>query len=213
MSLVPIILLAAAVLAAAIVLLRLPRTHWAVVGAALLFGLTGYTLQGSPGYAGAPASARPAPMRVDGIALVEARRAMFDPEQPPWRFVTVSDGFTRRGQMQIAANMARNALNDDPNDVEAWLALGNALVEHSEGQLTPAAEFAYDQALKVAPAHPGASFFRGVALLRSGQPVKAREEWAALLERAPAGAPWRAELAQRIAVLDALMARSETAPR
>jgi len=57
--------LAALVFAAMVFLGRLPRTGWEVTGAALLFGLAGYALQGHPGEPGAPTElwkTRPSPM-------------------------------------------------------------------------------------------------------------------------------------------------------
>ena len=203
MSFVPVILLAAAALA--VLALRLPRAGWPLFGAALLFGLAGYALQGTPGEAGAPKE--PAIKRTEaGVALVEARRELFGPV-PPSRFVTVADGFARRGQYADAAGILRGSLEQDPRDAEAWLALGNALVENAEGQLTPAAIYAFNQAERIDPASPGPGFFLGVALIRSGRPLEARKLWADMIGRAPQDAPWRAALQERLARLDSVIAR------
>ncbi|MFA9199871.1 MAG: tetratricopeptide repeat protein [Cypionkella sp.] len=203
MSFIPLIALAAAAFAFAVFALRLPRGGWALLGAALMFGLAGYALEGSPGQAGAPkAAARLIP---EGSAeLVEARRAIYGPT-PPSRFVTVADGFARRGQYADAAGILRGSLADNPDDQEAWLALANALAEHAGGQLTPAALFAYERAERVDPAHPGPGFFLGIALIRNGRLAQARGVWADLLARAPADAEWRAGLEERLARLDAMI--------
>ena len=206
MSFVPAIVLAALAFALAAFVLRLPRSAWTLFGAALLFGLTGYALQGSPGQAGAPKAAVDE-LAATGEGLVEARRQMFDPNQPPSRFVTVADGFARRGQYADAAGILNGAIEENPRDAEAWLALGNALVEHAEGQLTPAALYAYGRAETLAPANPAAPFFLGAALIRGGRLVEARGLWADLLERAPADAEWRPLLAERLARLDLLIAQ------
>ena len=97
----PIVALAAAAFAVAVLALRLPKSGWTLMGAALLFGLSGYALQGSPGLAGSPKSAA-ADLAPEGTELVEARRAIYGPA-PPSRFVTVADGFARRGQFADAA--------------------------------------------------------------------------------------------------------------
>lgn len=204
MSFVPPILLAAGAFAFAVLALRLPRGGWALLGAALLFGLAGYALEGAPGQAGAPKAAA-APRAQGGTELVEARRAIYGPA-PPSRFVTVADGFARRGQYTDAAGILRGALAENPNDQEAWLALANALTEAAQGQLTPAALYAYERAERADPASPGPGFFLGVALIRSGRPVEARAVWAGMLERAPADAAWRPGLEERLARLDALIA-------
>jgi cytochrome c-type biogenesis protein CcmH len=203
---VPILLLAAAAFAFAVVALRLPRPAWALLGATLLFGLTGYALQGSPGQAGSPKAAAD-DLASQGAELVEARRAIYGPA-PPSRFVTVADGFARRGQFADAAGILRGSLEKQPDDPEALLALANALMEHADGQLTPAAVYAYEQAERAGPGQPGPGFFLGVALIRSGRLVQARSLWAGMLEKAPADAPWRDGLAERLDRLDALIAQS-----
>lgn len=208
MSFLPVILLAALAFALGAFALRLPRGTWALLGAALLFGLAGYSLQGSPGQGGAPAEGRSNAATPDGEAAVAARRALFDPTQPPSRFVTVADGFSRRGQFADAAGILRGAVARDPQDTEAWLALGNALVGHADGQITPAAIYAYGRAEALDPGHPGPPFFLGVALIRGGRLAEARGVWADTLRRAPADAEWRPALEERLARLDQLIAQS-----
>lgn len=208
MSFVPIILVAAAAFALAVLVLRLPRAGWTLFGAALLFGLTGYALQGSPGQAGAPKGAASEPAEA-GVQLVEARRELFGPA-PPSSYVTMADGFARRGRFADAAGILRGAVEENPQDAEAWLALANVLVENAEGQLTPAALYAFSRAERVDPQSPGAGFFLGVALINSGRPAEARRLWADMLARAPADAPWRAGLKERLDRLDVLIARMGT---
>lgn len=207
MSWLPIVLLAAIAFVIAAFVLRMPKGSWALLGAALMLGLAGYALQGLPGYAGAPKEARIGEDR-NGTAMVEARRELFDPDVAPARFVTVSDGFARRGQFGDAAGILRSALRDDPEDGEAWLALGNALVEHANGMLTPAALFAYTKAEQYLPGHPGPAYFLGVSLIRSGRFMEARGLWIDALASAPEDAPWRESLEQRIARLDEMIAQA-----
>lgn len=205
MSFVPLILLAAAAFGLAVVVLRLPRAGWTLMGAALLFGLAGYALQGSPGQAGAPKSASKAV--TEGAELVDARRAIYGPA-PPSRFVTVADGFARRGQFADAAGILRASLAEAPDDPEAWLALANALTQHAGGQLTPAAAFAFDRAARGDPANPAPGFFLGVALIQNGRLQQARSIWAGMLADAPEDAPWRPGLEERLGRLDQLIAQS-----
>lgn len=205
MTFIPALLLAALAFALAALVLRLPRHGWTLMGAALLFGLTGYALQGSPGQGGSPKAAVPERTE-EGATLVESRRALFGPV-PDNSFVTVADGFARRGQFADAAGILNGAIERSPNDPEAWLALAIALVEHAEGQLTPAAVFAFGRAEQLAPGNPGPGLFFGVALIRAGRLVQAREMWAAMLESAPADAPWRTGMKERLDRLDLLIAQ------
>ncbi|MCB2088047.1 MAG: tetratricopeptide repeat protein [Sphingomonadaceae bacterium] len=204
MSWLPILLLGAIAFVLAAFVLRLPRAGWSILGAALMLGLAGYALQGHPGYAGAPKAA-PDTMAQTGAAMVDARRQMFDPDQPAGEWITVADGFARNGDYEQAAGFLRAVIQKNPRDGEAWLALGNALVEHANGMLTPAALYAYEQADRALPGHPGPTYFLGVALVRSGRLAEARSLWLEALEKAPADAPWRESLQERITRLEELM--------
>jgi cytochrome c-type biogenesis protein CcmH len=205
MSWLPVLLLAVLAFALAVVVLKLPRTLWTLFGSALLFGLTGYALQGHPGMAGAPAAPAAQDDADTGELLVSARREFYPSGAMPSRFVVTADAFTRRGQHEQAANFLRNAVEENPNDSEAWLALGNALVEHADGQLTAAALYAYSQAEKTDPSNPAPTYFLGMAFLRAGEPGKTLALWRELLEEAPDDAEWRATLATRLERLEAIL--------
>ena len=110
-----------------------------------------------------------------------------------------------RGQHDQAANFLRNAVAENPKDGEAWLALGNALVEHADGQLTSAALYAYSQAEQVAPENPAPTYFLGLSFLRAGEPRKTLGLWRELLETAPEEAEWREPLAARLARLETML--------
>ena len=207
MSFLPAIVLAALAFAAAAFVLRMPRSAWALFGAALLFGLAGYALQGSPGEAGAP---RTAIEDADnsGEALVDARRELFGTGRPPSHFVTVADGFARRGQYADAAGILTGATRENPGDVEAWIALGNALVEHADGMLTQPALLAYRRAAEIDPRALGPGYFLGLALIRQGRLIEARDTWASTLESGAGDAAGRAALQERLARLDGLLSQA-----
>jgi cytochrome c-type biogenesis protein CcmH len=205
MSWMPILALAALTFVGAVYLLKLPRSVWMLFSAALLFGLAGYALQGSPGLPDAPASPPGKDAVETGELMVKARREFYPEGQLPSRFVVTADAFARRGQFELAANFLRNAVTENPNDGEAWLALGNALVEHAEGNLTAAALYAYSRSEQVSPGSPGPTYFVGLAFWRSGDPGRTRALWADLLAKAPPDAPWRPIIADRLARLEAMM--------
>ena len=214
MSWLPIVALAGLTFVLAAFLLKLPRSLWALFAAALLFGLAGYAMQGAPGLASAPKERGDVQRSETGELLVEARREFYPDTALPSRWIVTADAFTRRGQHDQAANFLRNAVSENPADGEAWLALGNALVEHADGQLTAAALYAYSQAEAVQPANPAPTYFLGLAMLRAGQPGRTRALWSELLANAPEDAEWRPALEARLERLDSLlgMGAGGTAP-
>lgn len=209
MSWLPILILTALVFVLAVFVLKLPRTLWMLFGSALLFGLAGYAAQGNPGLPSAPASPVSDDAAQSGELMVEARREFYPEGRLPSRFVVTADAFTRRGQHDQAANFLRNAVAENPKDGEAWLALGNALVEHAGGRLTAAALYAYSQAEKVSPENPAPTYFLGLAFLRAGEPANTLTLWRELLESAPADAEWRKPLAARLERLEAILGVTE----
>ena len=203
-----ILALALASFAIAAFMLRLPKEGFAVFGAALLFGLVGYAWQGSPEQPGSPKQPDPEVEQQSGDAMVTARRALFEETQPKPDYLVLSDGFARRGKFDEAAGMLRKGLNENPQHLEGWLALGMALTGHADGFVTPAAAYAFGRAREIDPANPGADFFLGNALLQTGQIIAARDTWARLLERSPEDAPWRPGLEEQVARLDDMIANA-----
>lgn len=202
--------LAVLAFAAIAFLFKAPRRGWEAVGAALLLGLAGYALQGHPGQPGAPKL--PVLSLSDGSGLVKARQQLGNGDSRPGSsWLVIADGMTRNGQYGDAASVLLGAVEKNPKDGEAWLALANALVGHAEGNLSPAALLAYQRAAESAPDHPGPPFFLGLALAQNGRLGDARALWADLLRRTPADAPWRADLAARLERLDAFIAQQEQA--
>ena len=206
MTWLAVCLMALAAFAMLAVWLKAPRSGWTTLGAALLLGLAGYGAQGSPGLPGAP-RAMVQQAAVDPAASIAARGLLDESDIPPNnQWIVIADAMARNGQHADAAKVLLGALDDDPKNAQAWLALGNALVAHADGLLSPAALHAYERASKVAPDSPGPPYFLGLALAQSGRFAEARALWAGLLERTPDKAPWREMLAQQLARLDLLIA-------
>lgn len=199
--------LALAAFAVAAFLLRLPRQGLTLFGAVLVFGLAGYAWQGSPGLPSAP-KAPESRVSDQGEAMVEGRAALFDRTTPPPDYLLTSDAYARRGRFGDAAGLLRRGLEENPNDLESWLALGLALVGHADGTVTPAAVQAFGRARAIDPNNPGADYFLGFAYLQSGEVRAARAVWASLVERSPPDAPWREGLAAEVARLDDMIARA-----
>ena len=201
------IALALAAFALAALAFRVPRSGWTTIAAALALGLAGYAMQASPDVAAAPAAI--AADRGDaGWALVDERKSMIGGEERSSNHkLIVADAYARRGQYADAAAILRGAIADDPRDGEAWLALGNALVEHTDGALTEPALLAYRRAAELDSDGIGPGYFLGLALIRQGRLDQAAGLWRATLESAAPAAAGREVLALRLERLDALLAQ------
>ena len=206
MSWIAVIVLAALAFAAAVVLFRIEKALWSSLLAAFALGLAGYALQASSGLPGAPKASsdgRVAPP----FDIVGLRRDLIaESERSKADFLITADAMARQGRYQQAAQLLAGVTRDNPQDFEAWLAEGNALVEHAYGVLTVPALYAYRQAAALKPAHLAPNYFLGVALIRQGRIPEARQVWAESLAAAPADATGRAIVAQQLERLDAMMA-------
>jgi cytochrome c-type biogenesis protein CcmH len=169
------------------------------VAAAVMVGLTGYLLAGSPGSPGA--SVVRAEPEGFGDRIDDPRRGMGDRFNEASQWLTMSDGLLRNGRTKIAAQMLDEGLKRYPRNIDLWVAYGNALVAHAGGVMTPASAAAFDRAADLDPAHPAPPFFAGLALAQGGDLVAARAIWQELLDRSAADAPWRADLEGRLAQL------------
>jgi cytochrome c-type biogenesis protein CcmH len=167
--------------------------------AALMLGASGYALQGRPDLPGALAAGEEGR---DIFPLTDARHAFFGYFTPAEPWLRMSEALARDGKSEDAIGILQNAVTRYPGDAQLWIALGNALVDQARG-LTPPAEFAYQRAAAMAPGHPAAPFFYGLALARSGDRQSAVEIWKRILAKAPKDASWRPLVEQGVATLNA----------
>ena len=206
-----IVLIAALVFAMLVYVLKLPRGGWELAGAALLLGISGYAVQGHPGQPGAPKVATENTKAADEATVAE-RRAMGDKFGSSQNWLILADALTRQGQYAAASDVLRSAVHKDPKNADLWVAMGNALVGHSDGAISPAAQLAFQRAADIAPEHPGPPFFMGLALAQSGRLPEARALWMKLLARTPADAPYREDLSARLARINQMMGAAGSAP-
>lgn len=182
-----VLLLLLALAAAALWLMRVRGPMLQACGAALLLGAAGYALQGRPGLPGAPADTE---LEHQFVPLAQARHAFFGNFSADESWLTMSEALERDGNTEDAVGILQNAVRRYPRSPELWIGLGNALVDHARG-ITPPAELAYKRAAALAPGHPAAPFFYGLALARSGDTQGALVLWRRILAKAPADASWR----------------------
>ncbi len=181
----------------ALVLFRVRGAALTASAAALLLGAAGYAIQGSPDQPGAPAQGIAAH---DIFPLTEARHTFFGNFTPAESWLRMSEALARDGQSEDSVGILENAVKRYPGDPQLWIGLGNALVDHARG-ITPAAELAYRRAEQIAPGHPAAPFFYGLALARSGDRDGALKLWRGILSEAPKDAGWRPLVEQGVEAL------------
>tara|TARA_R110000824_G_scaffold43662_10_gene127405 strand:- start:1684 stop:2340 length:657 start_codon:yes stop_codon:yes gene_type:complete len=187
--------------AALIWLGKLSRTTYEITAAALLLGVAGYAWQGNPGMAGVSVVPIEKPNSFDDD-MIDARNDMGERFGSAQEWLIFSDSLNRAGKHGAAANYLRNGVKEHPDDPDLWVGLGNALVVHADGVITPAAQFAFQKAADLSPEHPGPPFFLGLAYAQSGKIDQARAIWTELLARSSADAPWREDLESRLATME-----------
>lgn len=197
--------LAALAFLAMLLIGRIPRSAREISAAALLLGLAGYSWQGNPGLAGAPRVIKQVDEPFDE-KLAEQRRGLAERYGPAGQWLVMSDGLGRQGKTKESANILLAGLRQTPDDANLWLGLGNALVSHADGVVSPGADFAYRRALTLDPDGPAPRYFYGLALARNGQLQAARDLWAPLAAATPQGSAIRTELEANIARIDSLLA-------
>ncbi|HET9427519.1 MAG TPA: tetratricopeptide repeat protein [Allosphingosinicella sp.] len=171
------------------------------LAAALLLALAGYSLQGRPQLAGQP---KPPPERqeVAESEFAATRENMLGRFDRAWFWLNLAEGRQQRGDTKAGVDVIRSGLREGPNDADLWVGLGNALVVHADGMMTPAAELAFQRAAQLAPDHPGPRFFYGLALAQGGQFDEAERIWRGLLASAPADASYRPVVEERLQALE-----------
>ncbi|WP_170303966.1 tetratricopeptide repeat protein [Sphingosinicella humi] len=180
---------------------RFDKVALQFLGAALLVAFAGYAWQGSPGLEGKPV---PPPMRekLPETAFAEVRGGMLGEFDTAARWLTIADSYHRRGDTLNAAGVISSALREHPNNPDLWVGLGNALVIHADGLMTPSAELAFQRAAAIAPDHPGPKFFYGLALAQGGKFDEAEAIWRGILATAPPDVSWRPMIEERLMMLD-----------
>jgi cytochrome c-type biogenesis protein CcmH len=137
-----------------------------------------------------PAAKAGAPPATDAsIASALAKLNVRPDDEEAW--LALSERFMARRESAKAVEALSVASAAMPDRVSLWVALGQALFLHGEGQMSPAARYAFDRAIALDPDHPGPKIFEALALLQQAQPQKALPILQALEARAPEDATWR----------------------
>jgi cytochrome c-type biogenesis protein CcmH len=101
------------------------------------------------------------------------------------------------GRFPEARDAYDYAIGLAPNDAALHAEFGEVLVLAAQGKVTPAAEAEFAKA----PDDPRSWYYAAEAALQQGDPGAAKQKLEALLARAPADAPWRQTVEDRLAEL------------
>ena len=189
----------------AMLLLRVPRLAWTMVGAALMLGATGYALQGNPAMPARDATPN-AIVIPDDPATIDLRDRLFGRYTADGAYMVAADAMERIGERRAAVQAVLGGIRHYPKSAALWTALGTAYSMHDGGQVSPPALFAFQQAMRIAPDHPGPPFFLGLAYIRMTDFKTARIYWARAVRLSPAGTSYRRDIVVRLMLLDQLLA-------
>jgi cytochrome c-type biogenesis protein CcmH len=164
-----------------------------------------YVRLGSPSLPGEPLTARMHDPHQNQsveslVAQVEARIERNPNDGRGWE--VIAPVYLRMGRFDDAVRARRNSLRLNGETADREADLGEALVAAGNGVVTDDAKSAFERALALDPQHLKSQFFTGLAAEQDGHPDKAKSIWQAMLDKAPAGAPWSAMVRQALASLD-----------
>ena len=185
--------------------LGVARPLWTLLGAGLLLAATGYALQGRPTLAGHPVAADSQPIDIDP-QLVAFREAIMPGLPGDAAALALADDRLRQGDPTGAVTGLLDAIAARPRDSALWTGLGTVLAAHDGQQLSPTALFAFRRAFQLAPDQPAPAFFLGLASVQAGDIAAAKPAWQQALALTPRDAPYRNDIAERLAMIDAFLA-------
>ncbi len=169
-----------------------------------------YFVLGNPDLPGQPHAAREVPPELSeearraGLQAMTAmvtERLAAEPRDPElWGLLARVNA--RLGRPGDTARLYREALAgaepDSARAADIAVAYGEALVHEADGVVTTEAAAAFGDALERDSGNVAARFYRGLALMQSGEPEAALGLWIALEREAAADAPYLAMLRARI---------------
>ena len=181
-------------------LIRLALGLAAVValGGAGLYALLGRPDLPGAGPRSAAMAAAPADAAHDGadvqamIVQLEAQLRQTPEDVNGWRMLGWS--YFQTGRFAEAAEAYGRAATLEPGNAVHFSAQGEALVQAGGGQVTTAALTAFRGALRADPQDPRARYFIAVEMDQRGEREAAMTAWIDLINSAPEGAPWAAEV-------------------
>lgn len=134
------------------------------------------------------------------VAQVEDHLAEDPTDAQGW--LVLAPAYRAMGRYGDAAQAFARALALVPAEPGLLTDFGEALVMAQEGLVTARARDAFQQALGLDPDNTKALFYRALADRQDGRHEDAMATWRAMLEGAPADAPWRPAVERQMASLE-----------
>ena len=123
------------------------------------------------------------------VAQVEAHLEKNPTDGRGWN--VLAPVLARLGRYDDAIRAYRNSISFNGDSADRRSDLGEALVGSASGVVTADAKAEFERAVALNADEPKASYFLGLAAEQDGRQADAAAIWRALLEKAPADAPWR----------------------
>lgn len=179
---------------------RLVATSAVLLVPLLSWGL--YSQLGSPDLPSQPLAERlaknPADSSVDElVARAEAHLAANPGDGRGWD--VLAPIYLRLQRFPDAVTAYRNAIRLDGDTAARESGLGEAIANAAGGIVSADAQSAFEQALKLDPANPKASFYLAMALAQEGRLAEATAAWQRMLGLLPPDSPWRGAVQQALA--------------
>ncbi len=149
---------------------------------------------GSPGLADFPLAQRArtqeATQSLDNlVAQVEQHLANNPTDGRGWS--VLAPVLARLGRVDEAVRAFRNSITYNGESADRRADLGEVLVAAAGGVVTAEAKTEFERAVALNADDVKASYFLGLAAEQDGRAEQAASIWRAMLEKAPANAPWR----------------------
>jgi len=165
-----------------------------------------YLALGSPQLPGEPLAARlNAAHKNSPIVALVARVEQHLERHPddPRGYEVLAPVYLRLGRFDDAVTARRKVIALAGENSERQADLGEALTAAANGIVTVEAKTAFARSLALDANEYKAKFFMGVAAQQDGKTDEAATIWRAMLEKAPADAPWRGTVAHALATIGA----------
>ncbi len=174
----------------------------AVAFVVLGIGIGVYLMLGQPYLAQRSVSPRDDDLR--SLIAQLAVRVRQTPDDPRGWILLGKGYFTLRDANDAAAAFRRAIPLATPEQRPGLLsARGEALTIAADGIVTPEAEATFGEALHLDPKDQASRYYLGLAYAMRRDNARALMFWQSLLSDAPANAPWRGDLVDRVAALKA----------